>query len=51
MVDPYAKPGATALGAGDLHINLLRRVEPRRPGQPFYALGDRSRALAARHHY
>ena len=51
MTDPYAAPGATAIGAGDLHINLLNRVESRRPIEPFYELGSKCQELVARYNY
>ncbi len=52
MVDPYATTsGAIALGAGDLHINLLKTVENRRPIGAFYPLGRRSQSLAERYGY
>ena len=51
MADPYAKPGATALGAGDLLINLLNGVEHRRPIDPFYPLGSRCQELVTRYAY
>ncbi len=51
MADPYATPGAIALGAGDLHINLLKRVEHRKPVDAFYELGSRCQDLANRYAY
>jgi hypothetical protein len=51
MADPYAKEGSTALGAGDLHIHLLKAVEPRRPIAPFYELGSRCQELVTRYAY
>lgn len=52
MVDPCATTsGAIALGAGDLHINLLKTVEKRRPIDAFYLLGRRSQSLAERYGY
>lgn len=51
MADPYSAPGPTALGAGDLHIHLLERVEHRAPVEPFFELGSRARELAARYGY
>lgn len=51
MADPYAKPGAIALGAGDLHIHLLGGVEHRRPIDPFYELGSRCQELVDRYGY
>ena len=51
MADPYARPGATVQGAGDLHIHLLESVESREPIAPFYPLGSRCQELAARYAY
>lgn len=51
MSDPYATPGVVAAGAGDLHINLLERVEPRPPRPPFYPLGERCQEVASRFGY
>ena len=48
MSDPYAAPGAVAQGAGDLHVNLLGRVERRAPSEPFYPLGSRCQELGSR---
>lgn len=52
MVDPYAAAsGAIALGAGDLHINLLKTVEKRRPIDVFYPLGRRGQSFGERYGY
>ncbi len=51
MADPYATPGAVAVGAGDLHVNLLQRVEHRTASAPFYQLGSRCQELATRFGY
>ena len=51
MVDPYSKPGAAALGAGDLMINLLKAVEHRPPTEPFYRLGSRCQQLVTHFGY
>ena len=52
MVDPYStSAGAIALGAGDPHINLLKRVEYRTPIDPFYELGSRSQELGKSYGY
>jgi hypothetical protein len=51
MANPYAAPGATVMGAGDLHVNLLDKVEHRTPIDAFYPLGNRCRALAERYGY
>jgi hypothetical protein len=52
MVDPYAAAsGPIALGAGDLHINLLDAVEKRTPIDAFYPLGRRAQSLGERHAY
>jgi hypothetical protein len=51
MADPYATPEPTALGAGDLHIHLLDKVEHRPLIAPFYELGSRCKELADRYAY
>ncbi len=51
IADPYAMPGPTAQGAGDLLIHLLERVEHRRPIDAFYELGGRCQELVNRYGY
>ena len=52
MVDPYAAAsGAIALGAGDVHVNLLKTVEKRRPIDAFYPLGRRGQSFGERYGY
>jgi hypothetical protein len=51
MSDPYATSGIVAAGAGDLQVNLRKRVEPRPPRPPFYQLGERCQELASRFGY
>jgi hypothetical protein len=51
MADPYAAPGPTAQGAGDLLIHLLDRVEQRRSIPAFYELGGRCQELVNRYGY
>ena len=52
MVDPYRKsPGKVALGAGDMYMNFLRRVENRTPSEAFYPIGMRCQNLADRYGY
>lgn len=52
MADPYRKrSGRVALGAGDMKVNFLDRVENRPPSAAFYPVGETCRSLAARHGY
>ena len=49
MLDPYRKKsGRVALGAGDVHVNFLGRVENRTPSEAFYPIGMRCQNLADR---
>ena len=51
MADPYSGPGATAQGAGDLHIHLKKKVEYRKPVDSFYELGGKCQELTTRYGY
>ncbi len=51
MADLYAAPGAIARAAGDLHIHLLKKVEPRRAPAEFYELGRKCRELVGQYGY
>ena len=52
MVDPYGKsPGRVALGAGDVHVNFLKRVENRTPSEAFYPIGMKCHSLDDRYGY
>jgi hypothetical protein len=51
MADPYSAPGANVQGAGDLHIHLLKKVEPRPATTAFYELGRKCSELARQYDY
>ena len=52
MADPYAKrSGRVALGAGDMEVNFLERVEKRAPSDAYYPVGARCESLASRYGY